>query len=118
MTIQVREHIAAARELLDAADRRYAAGDRIAASEMLWGAASPMIIALSQQRGLPYRNRNAMKNASRALPVAHGNPAIAEDFEIAEKFHRNFYPGDMDESLVNAKRPRVRILVETLSGLA
>ena len=76
-----------------------------------------MIIALSQQRGLPYRNRNAMKNASRALPVAHGNPAIAEDFEIAEKFHRNFYPGDMDESLVNANRPRVRILVETLRAL-
>ena len=39
MTMQVREHLAAARELLDAADRRYAAGDRIGASEKLWQAA-------------------------------------------------------------------------------
>ena len=115
--MDAREHADEAQEFLAEADRKFAEGRTIQASEMLWGAAARMIIAVSQHRGLPYWNHNAMKNASRALSVAHRNPAIAEDFEIAERFHRNFYHGDMDEFLVDANRPRVRILVETLRAL-
>ena len=115
--MDAREHADEAQEFLAEADRKFAEGRTIQASEMLWGAAAHMIIAVSQQRGLPYRNHNATKNASRVLSVAHRNPAIAEDFEIAERFHRNFYHGDMDESLVNANRPRVRVLVEMLRAL-
>ena len=84
---------------------------------MLWGAATHMVMALSQQRGLPYRNHNAMKNASKILAAEHRDPAIEEDFDVAEGFHRNFYHNEMSESDVAANRPRVRRLVETLRGL-
>ena len=115
--MDAREHADEAQEFLAEADRKFAEGRTIQASEMLWGAAVHMIIAVSQQRGLPYRNHNAMKNASRILAAEQGNPAMEEDFELAEKFHRNFYHNDMKEYLVNASRPRVRRLVETLRAL-
>ena len=111
------EHVDAAQEFLAESDRKFTEGRILQASEMLWGAAAHMVIALSLQRRLPCRNHNAMKNASKILASEQGNLSIEEDFELAEKFHRNFYRGDMEESLVNAHRPRVRRLVETLRAL-
>ena len=76
-----------------------------------------MVIALSQLRALPYRNHNAMKNASRILAAEQDNPEIEEDFDVAERFHRNFYHNEMSESDVAVDRPRVRRLVETLRAM-
>ena len=76
-----------------------------------------MMIAVSQQRNLPYRNHNAMKNAANFLAEELGEPTIADDFETAERFHRNFYHGEMEASRVNSNRPRVRRLIETLRAL-
>ena len=100
------------------ADRKFADGRGIQASEMLWGAAAHMMIAVSQQLNLPYRNHNAMKNAANFLTEELGDPTIADDFETAERFHRNFYHGEMEAAMVNSNRPRVRRLVETLAGTA
>ena len=111
------EHIDTAQELLAEADRKFAEDRGIQASEMLWGAAAHMMIAVSQQLNLPYRNHNAMKNAANFLAEELGDPTIADDFETAERFHRNFYHGDMGAFMVNSNRPRVRRLVETLRVL-
>lgn len=108
------EHIDAAQEFLAEADGKFGEGRILLASEMLWGAAAHMLIALSQLRALPYRNHNAMKNAARVLAAEQGNPEIEEDFNLAERFHRNFYHNEMTESDVTVDRPRVRRLVETL----
>ena len=115
--MEPREHVEEARELLEEADRKFAEGRTLQASEMLWGSAAHMVIALSQQRGLPYRNHNAMKNAANLLSTEQDNPVIEEDFGIAERFHRNFYHGDLSESDITADRPRVLRLVETLRAL-
>lgn len=115
--MEPQEHVDAAEEFLAEADLKFTEGRILQASEMLWGAAAHMVIALSQQRGLPYRNHNAMKTASRLLAVEQDSPAIEEDFQLAEKFHRNFYHGDVAESDITADRPRVRRLVETLRAL-
>ena len=111
------EHIDTAQELLAEADRKFAEDRSIQASEMLWGAAAHMMIAVSQQLNLPYRNHNAMKNAANFLTEELGDPTIADDFETAERFHRNFYHGEMEAAMVNSNRPRVRRLVETLRAL-
>lgn len=111
------EHIDTAQELLAEADRKFADGRSIQASEMLWGAAAHMMIAVSQQLNLPYRNHNAMKNAANFLTEELGDPTIADDFETAERFHRNFYHGEMEAAMVNSNRPRVHRLVETLRAL-
>lgn len=111
------EHIDTAQELLAEADRKFAEDRSIQASEMLWGAAAHMMIAVSQQLNLPYRNHNAMKNAANFLAEELGDPTIADDFETAERFHRNFYHGEMEAAMVNSNRPRVRRLVETLRAL-
>lgn len=111
------EHIDTAQELLAEADRKFAEDRSIQASEMLRGAAAHMMIAVSQQLNLPYRNHNAMKNAANFLTEELGDPTIADDFETAERFHRNFYHGEMEAAMVNSNRPRVRRLVETLRAL-
>ena len=111
------EHIDEAQEFLAEADRKFAEGRIIQASEMLWGAAAHMVIALAQQRGHPHRNHNAMKNAAKFLADEQVNPTITDDFEVAEKFHRNFYHNEMPESEVASDRSRVRRLVETLRAL-
>ena len=46
------ENLAVAQRLADLADRLYADGDDVAASEMLWGAVNRIISALSVQNGL------------------------------------------------------------------
>ena len=115
--MESREHIDAAQEFLAEADRKFTEGRILQASEMLWGAAAHMVIALSQQRGQPHRNHNAMKNAAKSLADEQVNPTITDDFEVAEKFHRNFYHNEMSESEVTSDRHRVRRLVEALSAL-
>ena len=111
------EHVDTAQELLAEADQKFADGRVLQASEMLWGAAAHMVIALALQRGHPHRNHNAMKNAAKFLADEQVNPTIADDFEVAEKFHRNFYHNEMSESDLTLDRPRVRRLVETLRAL-
>ena len=47
------EHVDAAQEFLAESDRKFTEGRILQASEMLWGAAAHMVIALSLQRRLP-----------------------------------------------------------------
>ena len=115
--MQPREHVDEAQEFLAEADRKFEAGRGLQGSEMLWGAAAHMVIALAQQRGWPYRNHNAMKNAAKQLADEQDNPILGDDFEIAEKFHRNFYHSNMTGPEVNSDRPRVRRFVQRMRAL-
>lgn len=51
--MEPREHIDTAQELLAEADWKFSEGRSLQASEMLWGAAAHMMIAVSQQLNLP-----------------------------------------------------------------
>ena len=90
MTMQAREHLAAARELLDAADRRYTAGDRIGASEKLWQAAVHTIKAGARHHGWECDGSlKALVLTAERLAVEHNNDLIGSAFAVSTNFRDN-----------------------------
>ena len=118
MMIPVREHLATARELLDAADRRYAAGDRIGASEKLWQAAVHAIQAGARHHGWDCDGSNdAIRWVAERLAVEHNNDLIGSAYSVSTNFRDNSnkkgglydYMEDFDFEF---SRPTVSRLVE------
>lgn len=105
------EHAQTALEFLEKADRHFAEGDQIQASEKLWGAAAQAIMAASMDRGWPHTSHPAMKRAAERLAEEHGDPLIASNFGIAEKYHRDFYHLFMEDEEWTTDRPKVHDLV-------
>ena len=61
------EHAQTARAFLDEADREFAAGDALQASEKMWGAASHAIMAVAMQRGQDCGTHRLMISAARGI---------------------------------------------------
>ena len=111
-------HGQTAREFLAASDREFAAGDRLQASEKLWGAASHAVMAVAMQRDWPCRSHRALGSAVVQLERETGEPQLGDGFSVAEKFHRNFYHDEMPDDEISRDRPRVRRFVERMLALA
>ena len=114
----VEGHIQTAREFLLAADREFESGDRLQASEKLWGAASHAVLAASQFNGWPGGRHYALKQAAERLATEHDDPLIGYGFEVAEKLHGNFYHDFMEEFELESARPRVRDFVTRVLALS
>ena len=117
MTMQVREHLAAARELLDAADRRYAAGDRIGASERLWQAAVHAIQAGARHHGWDCDGSiEALVKTADRLEAEHDDIQIGSAFAVSANFldncnEKSALYGYMDDFDFQFSRPTVSRLV-------
>lgn len=118
MTMQVREHLATARELLDAADRRYTAGDRIGASEKLWQAAVHAIQAGARHHGWECDDgKDALRLVAERLSVEHNNDLIGTAYSVSTNFRDNSNRkssqyGYMEDFDYQFSRPTVSRLVE------
>ncbi len=112
----MREHIQTARDFLEVADREFAAGDTLQASEKLWGAASHAVIALCQQRDWPYGKRRNLKSAVQRLYAETGEEFLPGGFLAAEHFHANYCHDFMEDFQVEADRPVVREFVNRVLG--
>ena len=102
------EHIETAKQFLADSDREFLDGDELQASEKLWGAASHAVMAIAEQRGLPYRNHKELKLATQTLAGEYNDTFFREGFSVAEKFHANFYHGFMEDFELSGDRPIVR----------
>lgn len=117
MTMEVREHLAAARELLDAADRRHAAGDRIGASEKLWQAAVYAIQAGAKHHGWDCDgSMEALVKTADRLEAEHDDTQIGSAFAVSANFRDNCNEksalyGYMDDFDFQFSRPTVSRLV-------
>ena len=111
------QHARTALDFLQKADRHYAEGDQIQASEKLWGAAAHAIMAVSLDRGWPHTSHPAMKRAAERLAEDHIDPLIAAEFGVAEKYHRDFYHLFMEDEEWTTDRPKIRDLVARVLAL-
>lgn len=111
------DHSKTSQDFLTAARREFLTGDRLQASEKMWGAASHAVMAVCQERGWADGSHRALKNAVEQLAVEQDDPLIALGFGIAEKFHRNFYHDNMEEFELNADRPKVDDFVTRMLAL-
>ena len=105
------EHVKIAKDFLLTSDREFEAGDRMQASEKLWGAASQAMLAVCEKKGWPGGRHSQLKNAADRLALERHDPMISSDFAVAEKFHRNFYHDFMEDFELESDRPKVRAFV-------
>lgn len=110
----IQEHRQTALDFLAVSDAEFDAGDTLQASEKLWGAASHAVIALCQQRDLPYSNHRSMRVAARQLTEETGETLYREGFRAAEMFHANYYHGFLEDFQIEDDRPIVHEFVQRL----
>ena len=108
------EHVQTAQEFLEASDREFDAGDILQGSEKLWGAATHALMAVMQDDGRLIKNHRELRRAVRRLAVRREDEFIRTGFEVAEKFHVNFYHGFMEDFQISEGREDVREFVERL----
>ena len=111
------DHAAKALDFLAQSDAEFAEGDRLQASEKLWGAATHAIMAVAQQRGWRHGSHRALKEAAEQLSDDHNDPLIEYGFLAAEKFHRNFYHDNMEDFELDSDRPKVHDFVHRVLAL-
>ena len=111
------DHAAKALEFLAQSDAEFAEGDRLQASEKLWGAATHAIIAVAQQRGWRHGSHRSLKEAAMKLSDERDDIRIRRGFAAAEKFHSNFYHDHMEDFDLDDNRPRVQDFVHRILAL-
>ena len=116
--MQIQEHKETAHRFLEAADYYFAAGDKFQGSEKLWGAASHALLALLAERGLPNNNHAAMKHAVERLAAEYEDRDIVVGYLAAEKFHKNFYHGFLEDYEIELDGPKVHDFVARMLALA
>ena len=111
------DHAAKTLEFLTQSDAEFAEGDRLQASEKLWGAATHAVIAVAQQRAWRHGSHRAMKEAVTKISDEHDDIGIKSGFAAAEKFHSNFYHDHMEDFDLDDNRPRVQDFVHRVLAL-
>ena len=99
----------AAKDLLEQANREFAAGDVRQASEKGWGAAAQMIKAVATQRGWPHNSHILLRQAVDRLVRETGDTQIFNLFGVASSLHVNFYenwspPAEIEAGLLDVAR--------------
>ncbi len=113
-TLPIPEHSQIALDLLDESGAEFDAGKALKGSEMLWGAAAHAMIAVALRQNRPYDSHGALKNLAKLLRTNTGQPYWLTEFNIAERFHRNFYHGQESDIWIVRYRPRVKTFVARL----
>ena len=106
-----------ARQFLDDADREFAAGDLLQASEKLWGAVSHALKAVCLQRGWRHAKYAHRRDAAQRLAAELGDSTLFRDFQIAQSCHANFYNDWMYAEDVDSARIHIRETVEKILNL-
>ena len=115
-TPPVETHIAHCRRLLGHAAELIAQGDRLQASEKLWGAAAHRIKALAAARDWPHQSHADGRAIARHVASRLGRPRIGILFMVAEGAHQNFYEDSWEDDDFTAALGEVRALIELLDA--
>ena len=115
--MRAEEHFQAARDLLAISDLHFASGDRLQGSEMLWGAAAHAILALSRARRWRLSSHGRLKENADRLSTELADQNISDGFQVAEKFHSNFYHDYLEDFRLTRDRPLVHRFVNRLLSL-
>ena len=97
-------HDAYSRRMLEEAAQLLAQGDRVQASEKMWGAVVHRLKVIAAERNWPYEGHDDGIMIARHLGKASGNPQIKGLTEAVAALHKNFYedaryPDELAEDL-------------------
>ena len=107
--------------LLAHAEERLAAGDRLQASEKIWGAVAHAVKAIASERGWRFDRHRDLKRTVRHIAAQVGDQEINTLFRSAESFHSNFYNDtyaldEFREGVAEARR-LIRLLREANAAM-
>ena len=112
--MQASEHTRIALAWLRVSDEEFAEGRRMQASEKLWGAAAHALLAVITERGWRHGGHRDLVVAIRRLVEETGDATLKEKFDVARKFHANFYQNHMGDGDLAYFRPLVHEFVPTV----
>jgi hypothetical protein len=115
--MQAEEHVQAARNFLVQSDLHFAGVDRLQGSETLWGAAAHAILAVSRARRWRLGSHGRLRENADRLSTELSEQDIADDFQVAEKFHTNFYHNYLEDFRISRDRPLVHRFVSRVLAL-
>ena len=115
--MRAEEHVQAARDLLVKSDLHFAGGDRLQGSETLWGAAAHAVLAVSRTRRWRLSSHGRLKENADRLSSELAESDISDHFQVAEKFHSNFYHDYLEEFRITRDRPLVHRFVDRVLSL-
>ena len=93
-----------------------AQGDRLQASEKLWGAVAHRVKAFAAGRDWPYRSHADGRAIVRHVTNHAGNSQISALFEVALDAHQNFYDDGWEENEFAVALGEVRALIDLLDA--
>ena len=115
--MNVGEHVETAREFLVDAEREFAAGDRMQASEKMWGAAAHAIMAVAQQRGWRFGGHRRMIEVVQRIASDLDDQDLLRGLAAARRLHSNFYHDHMIEDRLEINVERTRRFVARMLAL-
>ena len=104
------------RRLLEHADEMIVQGDRLQASEKLWGAVAHRVKAFAAGRDWPYRSHADGRAIVRHVTHHIGNPQISALFEVALAAHQNFYDDSWESDYFAFALREIRTLIQLLDA--
>ena len=116
--ITIQEYSHPALDLLDQAEREFAAGDICQASAKLWGAATNAVVAVATERGWPCDSDRHLKDAVVRLSNEQDDDMRLQfEYGAAEKFHINMYYDLMQDFEIEIDRTIVHRFVHRTLAL-
>ena len=113
-TEPIESHAIHSRRMLEHAAKMIAQGDRLQASEKIWGAAAHRLKEIAAERGWPNRSHADGWAIVRYMANQSGNPQIADIFGLADTTHQNFYEDQIPLEELSARLDRIHFLLELL----
>ena len=115
MTTQpIESHAVHSRRMLEHAAEMIAQGDRLQASEKIWGAAAHRLKEIAAEREWPNRSHADGWAIIRYIANQSGNQQIADIFGLANATHQNFYEDQMPLEELSARLDRIHLLLSML----
>ncbi len=112
----IETHAVHSRRLLEHAAEMIAQGDRIQASEKIWGAAAHSLKAIAQERAWPNDSHADGFAIVQHISDQIGEQEISDLFAIASDTHQNFYEDRYELNVLNRRLQAITRLVMLLDN--
>lgn len=104
----IEDHAVHSARMLEHAAEMIERGERLQASEKMWGAVAHRLIAIARARGWPYRAHNDAIVIARHIADKADNAQILDLFDTARGAHYNFYADEYDLDQLAERLARIR----------
>ena len=112
----IEAHAVHSRRLLEHAAEMIAQGDRIQASEKIWGAAAHRLKEIAQERAWPNDSHADGFAIVQHISDQIGEQEISDLFAIASDTHQNFYEDRYELDVLNGRFQAITRLVTLLDN--